>query len=265
MGGSIACVSKPGAGSTFTFTLPLSETGPEEADDDDAPARLVLLVDPRPEARSQLANHLRRSGFALSPAGTNAEAWRRARGLRPDIVLLEACQENIDAPGLAARMNGDPATSHIPIRLTGVLDRALVLDTSSRIPEPVRSAIENDAGRVLLFGSPEIAAECFGPTATRWLVEKTPPAVAQTGAIDTEWLLVEFENDALIHFGRWLREHPECTARIGLYGRIPDTVQPLGKPGVNPVSPGAHARRVLAHLRELRRRESSARSEVPDA
>lgn len=266
MGGTIGCQSKIGAGSTFTFTLPLSEMRTEEADhDDNTPAQLILLVEPRSEVRSQLANYLRRSGFALSPAGNDAEAWRRARGLRPDLVLLQACHDNIDGPGLAAKMSADPATSHIPICLTGILDRAYLINDNDTVPQEIRDALAEPDGSFLVFGNTIHAAHWLGDPGNRFVVDNPARTETSSNGPLPLWCIVEFEKQALIRVGKWLSDHPEHSPRIVLYGNIPNTVHPLGRPGREPVALAAHARRVSEQLREARRRESSNRQEAPDA
>lgn len=105
-GGRIGVDSAPGAGSTFSFTLPVSVEPPaavEEASASSAGgARIrVLIVDDHPSIRRGLRELLgRRPGLlVVGEAGCADEAVTRAAELSPDVVLMDL---NLPGGGLEA-------------------------------------------------------------------------------------------------------------------------------------------------------------------
>ena len=251
MGGSIHCDSKLGRGSTFTFALPGTDTDAAEAwIDDSAPVRLLLLADPRPDTRSRMANELRRSGFAISPAANDAEAWRRARGLRPDAILLEATTAGIDGPQLVRQMQGNTATRAIPIYLTGLLDHAQVLRQPEDITAPLRASLENPESQWLLFGDPDTTGAALDVAPSRFTT-LLPGADSPRDPL-SQIVVAEFEHEALVRLADWLEGHPQPVPQIVLAGPIPETVRPLGSPERGSVPPGRHARVLLERLGEAR-------------
>jgi CheY-like chemotaxis protein len=96
-------------GSTFTLTLPLSES-PEVADGSGADAmamraselpRRVLVVDDNADAADGLAMVLRMRGIETRTAYDGMEATVVARQMQPDAVLLDLGMPQLDGLGLA--------------------------------------------------------------------------------------------------------------------------------------------------------------------
>jgi CheY-like chemotaxis protein len=76
----------------------------------------VLIVDDDEMARLVAALSLESFGnITVVHADSGAECLRIAAGETPDCILLDAVMPDMDGPTTAARLQGEPATSTIPI------------------------------------------------------------------------------------------------------------------------------------------------------
>jgi len=149
-GGSVGVTSAPGAGSTFTVTVP---TGAEHLpadlvapdrldeapdarryglgflaeadrwlDDPDAPSDsaprgdrpTVLVVDDNADMREYVAGLLAKD-YVVRTALDGADGLAIARGEKPDLVLTDVMMPRLDGFGLLAELRADPTTMHIPV------------------------------------------------------------------------------------------------------------------------------------------------------
>jgi diguanylate cyclase (GGDEF)-like protein len=112
-GGAVWVEHPEGGGAMFRMSLPRSMPVREEAvrktagqilviDDDDAHAQLLQAV-------------LTRKGYSVEVAADGGEGVRRARDLRPDLVLLDVMMPSIDGFTAAERLRRDRRTREIPI------------------------------------------------------------------------------------------------------------------------------------------------------
>ncbi len=113
MGGELTVKSRPGAGSTFTVRLYLSEIA--------APAqrsvihhrpvtgyigarRSLLVVDDQPTQRQMLAGMLLPLGFVIREAASGSECLESVADQRPDAVLLDITMDDMDGWETARRL-----------------------------------------------------------------------------------------------------------------------------------------------------------------
>jgi len=77
---------------------------------------LVLVVEDNAEIRGLICSHLR-PHYATAEAGDGAEGLRRARELRPDLVLTDLAMPEVDGLELCRRIRDDEALADTPILL----------------------------------------------------------------------------------------------------------------------------------------------------
>jgi DNA-binding response OmpR family regulator len=85
----------------------------------------VLVVEDEPDVATLLRHHLTREGYEVVIATSGPEALRRARELRPDVVLLDIMVPELDGWEVCRRLRQEPATLGIPvIMVTGRVGEA---------------------------------------------------------------------------------------------------------------------------------------------
>lgn len=80
----------------------------------DRPPR-VLAVDDEPANLKLLAELLARWGWTVQTARNGAEALREVKTFAPDLILLDVMMPGQSGFDVAATLQGDPDTQHIPI------------------------------------------------------------------------------------------------------------------------------------------------------
>src|SRR6185436_6939771 len=163
LGGSVKVTSRPGVGSTFSATIPVTYVAdkdvPSYSQDLDSiqseEGRFpVLLVEDEPETRLLYETYLRHTAFQSIPAGSIRQG-REALRRNPQIVaiVLNILLPDEMAWHWLAELKGQPATKHIPVFIISSID---------------------DAQKGLALGADDY---CIKPVHRSWLLERLERAI----------------------------------------------------------------------------------------
>src|SRR6266850_4490120 len=94
--------------------------------------RTILIVDDEPEGIELVEFNLKQAGFTVASAADGAEAIRKARSLRPDLIVLDVMLPEIDGFEVCKMLRRDPSTAGVPIIMltakAAEIDRVLGLE-----------------------------------------------------------------------------------------------------------------------------------------
>ena len=143
--GKIWAESASGEGSTFSFTLPVTEVpgsvAPPERQADmhallrqlkgqvnsdtlsgDELKKTVLVVDDEPNIREYLRQELESAGYYVQEAENGLDAIAKAKKLMPDLVILDVMMPMMNGFDAAAVLKNDPQTMNIPIVILSIVE-----------------------------------------------------------------------------------------------------------------------------------------------
>jgi CheY-like chemotaxis protein len=103
---------------------------------------LVLILPAQEETGALYAISLSATGFHVIAARNGAEAYRRARELHPDVIVIELPMRNNDGSQLLQDLKETGATRHIPI-----------LAVSADVQQPVSERADR-SGSGTFFANP---------------------------------------------------------------------------------------------------------------
>lgn len=147
LGGSIAVVSEPGQGSTFSAAIPIvyphatqlptlpSATTPLELN-----CQPILAIEDHTETLFIYEKHLQETVYQLIAARTLAQARQALQQLRPAAIILDILLDRQNGWTFLQELKGDPATCTIPILVITVVDnekQALALGANGFLIKPV--------------------------------------------------------------------------------------------------------------------------------
>ncbi|MFM7321974.1 MAG: ATP-binding protein [Armatimonadota bacterium] len=258
MQGTLDFDSEPGKGTTFVFTLPRAT---EDVDETAVPGntaatmRLFLLVDADSDRRARTANQIRQHRVAVSLAASHAEALRRAKGLHPDLILVDPLSAGVDALRLIQDLAENDQTRSIPVSLIGQLDHCRLVGTSlsSDWAKTIAEVARDERAPIWVFGTDTFAGKVRDAVPNRWIVrpetarghEAPPPLPA---AVVTD-----------LDAGQLIPAETLCTGSRPVwivFANLPPTVRPIGSSAEGPVPTDQYVRRGLEHLRASTAKEA---------
>jgi signal transduction histidine kinase/CRP-like cAMP-binding protein len=162
LGGDLTATSTPGAGSTFTLTLPIqygeniSLPPPTPGPSQKAPARMarvkagregagetpriVLAIDDDPDAIYLLGENLSEAGYQVIGATSGDEGVQKAREIQPFAITLDITMPRKDGWQVLHDLKTDPATRDIPVIMLTMVDKKLLgyrLEAADYLLKPV--------------------------------------------------------------------------------------------------------------------------------
>jgi PAS domain S-box-containing protein len=148
-GGQVGVQSVLGAGSTFTFTVPLASEPAEIPEPAQEPAAVeppapgksaptVLVVEDDADIASLITHHLRKAGYSPRVAHTAEDALATLADDLPDLITLDIDLPGMQGDELARRLQADPLTSDIPVLVLSVsADDAGTRFGAYALPKPI--------------------------------------------------------------------------------------------------------------------------------
>ncbi len=76
---------------------------------------LILIVDDSPTEVFQMRRMLENHGFETESAADGAEGIRKAREIRPDLILMDIVMPGVDGFRATRTLSNDPTTRAIPV------------------------------------------------------------------------------------------------------------------------------------------------------
>jgi twitching motility two-component system response regulator PilH len=76
---------------------------------------LILIVEDSPTELFQMTKALEKGGFRVEGAADGEEALRKAREMRPDLILMDIVMPGMDGFRATRALSNDPTTKSIPV------------------------------------------------------------------------------------------------------------------------------------------------------
>jgi DNA-binding response OmpR family regulator len=85
----------------------------------------ILLVEDDPDQSQLLCFNLRKAGYAVGTAGDGIEALRKARSLKPDLILLDLMLPELDGFAVCEVLRRDALLRSVPVIMITALSGSL--------------------------------------------------------------------------------------------------------------------------------------------
>ncbi len=149
MGGDITVQSEIGNGSNFILELPAEVV--EQKTEEPSTVRectgqisgeacTILSIDDDPTIHDLLARFLNKEGFKVEVALSGEEGIRLAKGLHPQVILLDVLMPNMDGWATLSALKSDTDLTNIPVIMMTIVDDknlGFTLGASDYICKPV--------------------------------------------------------------------------------------------------------------------------------
>jgi len=140
-GGQIDVVSAEGQGSTFWFTLAMSE---DSSDPERQDRYTILAIDDDVQVIKLYERYLADVGYQVIALTNPHEALKEAQRLKPSAITLDIMMPDFDGWELLEKLKSDPEIGQTPVVICSILDeqeKAAQLGASGYLTKPI---LEND-------------------------------------------------------------------------------------------------------------------------